>query len=139
MSYDRWKTRAPDMDGPEELSQEQQQADFEDEMQQKMTRDQIDAIPRVEARQLLARVPAGPRYDDRVLLAVEQAMNLEWWRGYHAPKTIELADAGKLHDKLIRSYLLTINKGGPTESDLSAEEVDLILLALTRLAAPSPS
>ena len=51
-----------------------------------MEREQIDAIPRVGARQLLARVPAGPGYDDRVLLAVEQAMNLEWWRGYHAGK-----------------------------------------------------
>jgi hypothetical protein len=29
-------------------------------------------------------VPAGRNYDDRVLLAVEQALNLEWWRGYHA-------------------------------------------------------
>lgn len=47
-----------------------------------MTKEQIDAIPRVEARQLLARVPAGHGYDDRVLLAVEQAMNMEWWRGY---------------------------------------------------------
>jgi len=53
-----------------------------------MLKEQIDAIPRVEARQLLARIPAGDgRYDDRVLLAVEQAMNLEWWRGYYAAKT----------------------------------------------------
>ena len=51
-----------------------------------MTKEQIDAIPRVEARQLLARIPAGRGYDDRVLLAVEVAMNLEWWRGYHAPR-----------------------------------------------------
>lgn len=49
-----------------------------------MTKEQLDAIPRVEARALLARIPAGPGYDDRVLLAVEQVMNLEWWRGYHA-------------------------------------------------------
>jgi hypothetical protein len=49
-----------------------------------MTREQIDAIPRKEARELLASVPAGRNYDDRVLLAVEQALNLEWWRGYHA-------------------------------------------------------
>jgi hypothetical protein len=49
-----------------------------------MTKEQIDAIPRKEARSLLASIPAGSGYDDRVLLAVEQAMNLEWWRGYHA-------------------------------------------------------
>lgn len=55
-----------------------------------MTKEQIDAIQRVEARQLLARIPAGPGYDDRVLLAVEQAMNLEWWRGYHAAQSSPL-------------------------------------------------
>lgn len=49
-----------------------------------MKKEQLDAIPRVEARQLLARIPAGNGYDDRVLVAVEQAMNLEWWRGYYA-------------------------------------------------------
>lgn len=55
-----------------------------------MTKEQIDAAQRVEARQLLARIPAGPGYDDRVLLAVEQAMNLEWWRGYHAAQSSPL-------------------------------------------------
>lgn len=49
-------------------------------------KEQIDAIPRVEARQLLASIPGGRGYDDRVLIAVEQAMNLEWWRGYYAAK-----------------------------------------------------
>lgn len=49
-----------------------------------MTKEQIDAVPRVEARQLLARIPMGRGYEDRILLAVEQAMNLEWWRGYRA-------------------------------------------------------
>lgn len=49
-----------------------------------MTKEQIDAIPRKKARELLASIPGGRGYDDRVLLAVEQAMNLEWWRGYHA-------------------------------------------------------
>jgi len=51
-----------------------------------MTKEQLEAIPRLDARQLLARIPASPGYDDRVLLAVEQAMNLEWWRGYHAAR-----------------------------------------------------
>jgi hypothetical protein len=49
-----------------------------------MTKEQLEAIPRVDARQLLARIPAGQGYDDRVLVAVEQAMNLEWWRGFYA-------------------------------------------------------
>jgi hypothetical protein len=51
-----------------------------------LTKDEIEAIPRVEANKLLARIPAGRGYDDRVLLAVEQAMNLEWWRGYWSAK-----------------------------------------------------
>lgn len=33
MSYDRWKTQAPDMDGPEQPSPEQERADYEDELQ----------------------------------------------------------------------------------------------------------
>jgi hypothetical protein len=49
-----------------------------------MTKEEIDAISRKTARQVMASVPAGRGYDDRLLLAVEQAMNLEWWRGYHA-------------------------------------------------------
>ena len=52
-----------------------------------MDKKEIDAIPRIEARQLLARIPAGRGYDNRVLLAVEQAMNLEWWRGYWSAKS----------------------------------------------------
>ena len=46
-----------------------------------MTKDQLDQISRVEARQLIARIPAGLKYEDRVILAVEVAMNQEWWRG----------------------------------------------------------
>ena len=53
--------------------------------------------------------------------------------------TIRVSAATILHDKLIRSYLFTLNRDGPTESDLSAGEVDLILAALKRFAAPSPS
>ena len=52
-----------------------------------MTKEEIDAIPRKEARQLLAQIPLGRGFDDRLLLAVEQAMSLEWWRGYHAAHT----------------------------------------------------
>lgn len=36
MTYDAWKTRAPEWDGPEEPSYEQQKADYEDELQQKL-------------------------------------------------------------------------------------------------------
>jgi len=48
-----------------------------------MTRDQLDATPQQTAQQVLVSVPGGPGYDARVLVAVEQAMNLEWWRGYY--------------------------------------------------------
>ena len=84
--YDSWKARNPDegLESPDEPTAEQQRADYEDSQQ--MTKEQIDAIPRKEARQLLAQIPAGQGYDDRVLLAVEQAMNLEWWRGFYAGK-----------------------------------------------------
>lgn len=51
-----------------------------------MTEDQVDAIPRKDARQWLAQIPAGQGYDDRVLFVLEQAMNLEWWRGFYAGK-----------------------------------------------------
>lgn len=49
-----------------------------------MTEDQIKAIPRRTAEQVLVAVPGGPGYEHRVLLAVEIAMNEEWWRGYWA-------------------------------------------------------
>ena len=52
-----------------------------------MTKEQIDAIPRIEAETLLAQIPGGRGYDWRVTMAVERAMNLEWWRGYWSAKT----------------------------------------------------
>lgn len=57
-----------------------------------MLREEIDAIPRKEARELLASIPGGRGYDDRLLLAVEQAMNLEWWRGFYAASTVTSTD-----------------------------------------------
>jgi hypothetical protein len=48
-----------------------------------MTRAQLSAIPRKTAAEILAAIPGGPGYDDRVLLAMEEAMNLEWWRGFY--------------------------------------------------------
>lgn len=58
-----------------------------------MTEEQLAALPRRTAGEILAAIPGGPGYDDRVLLAVEGAMNLEWWRGYYAGKGIEADDA----------------------------------------------
>ncbi|WP_448043784.1 hypothetical protein [Bradyrhizobium liaoningense] len=46
----------------------------------------------------------------------------------------QFENAVKLRETLIRSYLFTLNKDGPTERDLSIEEVDLVLLALTSLS-----
>ena len=51
-----------------------------------MTLDDLQKYPRKTARELLASVAAGRGYDDRLLIAVECAMNLEWWRGYNAAK-----------------------------------------------------
>ena len=65
-----------------------------------MTKEQIDKIPRKKARELLASIPAGRGYDDRVLLAVEEVMNLEWWRGYHAAYAVGLLAAGKEIERL---------------------------------------
>jgi hypothetical protein len=60
-----------------------------------MTKDEVDAIPRVTASQLMAQIPAGRGYDDRVDLAVEQALNLEWWRGYHAALATSVTKDGR--------------------------------------------
>lgn len=49
-----------------------------------MTRDELAKIPRLTADQVLAGVPGGVGYEHRVLLAVECAMNIEWWRGFYA-------------------------------------------------------
>lgn len=49
-----------------------------------MTREDLSKIPRVEAAEMLVNIPAGPGYEHRVLLAVESAMNIEWWRGHYA-------------------------------------------------------
>lgn len=49
-----------------------------------MTREELSAIPRKTAREILASIPGGRGYDDRVMVAIECAMNTEWWRGFHA-------------------------------------------------------
>ena len=58
-----------------------------------MTKDEVYAIPWKEAQSLLASIPGGRGYDDRVLLAVEQALNLAWWRGYYAGNDAALKTA----------------------------------------------
>jgi hypothetical protein len=49
-----------------------------------MTREQIAAIPRLTVDEMLAAIPAGPGYHDRQLAALESALNVQWWRGYHS-------------------------------------------------------
>lgn len=49
-----------------------------------MTREQLRAIARRDASGVIASVPGGTGYDTRVVMAVEIAMNQEWWRGYYA-------------------------------------------------------
>ena len=44
-----------------------------------MTREQLNRTVRKQAAELLANVP-----DNQVRIAVEKAMNQEWWRGYYA-------------------------------------------------------
>jgi len=56
-----------------------------------MDKEALYAIPRKTAKQLLTDIPSGgvcwgsrPGYETRVEIAVEGAMNTEWWRGYYA-------------------------------------------------------
>lgn len=49
-----------------------------------MTRAQLRAAARRDASGVIASVPGGAGYDNRVVMAVELAMNQEWWRGYYA-------------------------------------------------------
>lgn len=49
-----------------------------------MTREQVTKIERKTASRVLATIPAGRNWDDRLICAVESAMNIEWWRGYYA-------------------------------------------------------
>lgn len=46
-----------------------------------MTKEQIDAIKRKEAREIVE----GPTRLG-LIVEVEQHLNLEWWRGYHTAK-----------------------------------------------------
>lgn len=64
-----------------------------------MTRNELDKIPRKTAVALLAGIPAGPGYDKRVDVAVEVAMNVEWWRGYYAGKSDAFEAARKVAEE----------------------------------------
>jgi hypothetical protein len=55
-----------------------------------MTEEQLDKIKRRAADQVLIDVPGGVGYEQRVLIAVEAAMNEEWWRGYYAGRKRQL-------------------------------------------------
>lgn len=51
-----------------------------------MTPDELAAIPRKDAREIIE----GPPHPLGLVLAVEQELNLEWWRGYHAARRRDL-------------------------------------------------
>jgi hypothetical protein len=59
-----------------------------------MTAEELKQYPRKTAQQLLVELPGGRDYEKRTEIAVECALNLEWWRGYHAAKA-ELASPGQ--------------------------------------------
>jgi hypothetical protein len=65
-----------------------------------LNKDEIDRIPRKTAEEVLSGVPPGPGVEQRTKLAVEVAMNLEWWRGYHAALAEVLA-ARKHEEEII--------------------------------------
>lgn len=48
------------------------------------TREQIAALPRRSAREIVALVAGGLGYHERLTIAIEEAINQEWWRGYFA-------------------------------------------------------
>jgi hypothetical protein len=49
-----------------------------------MNEEELTKMPRQTARDILTAIPGGPGYEARVELALEVAMNTEWWRGYYA-------------------------------------------------------
>lgn len=52
-----------------------------------MTEEELAAIPRRRAAEILASIPATDVYSlGRLLLAIETEMHAEWCRGYYAGK-----------------------------------------------------
>lgn len=45
-------------------------------------------VPRRTAEQIVASVPLGRGVEERIILAIEVAMNEEWWRGYYAGRGV---------------------------------------------------
>ncbi len=48
-------------------------------------------MPLRTAQEILNAIPGGPGYEARVELALEVAMNTEWWRGFYAPRDTVIA------------------------------------------------
>ena len=59
-----------------------------------MTQEQLDAIQRMSASELLGELPDGPQ-KRRLLLTLESALNIEWWRGYRA-RTQQEVEEGRV-------------------------------------------
>lgn len=53
-----------------------------------MTPQHLAQTQRRTAEQVMASVPLGPGVEQRTRLAVEIAMNEEWWRGYYAGRGV---------------------------------------------------
>lgn len=51
-----------------------------------MTEQELEKIKRKSAREWLISIPLGHGVDERQEVAIECAMNEEWWRGFHAGK-----------------------------------------------------
>lgn len=49
-----------------------------------MTPQTLATIRRKTATEVIESVPLGPGVSHRINIAVEVAMNEEWWRGYYA-------------------------------------------------------
>lgn len=67
-----------------------------------MTKDELAKYPRKTPAQLLAEVPDGLGRERSLEVVFESAMNLEWWRGYHAGKS-EQAERGGMSGDDVRS------------------------------------
>ena len=56
-----------------------------------MTRAQLAQCANETAADLFARVPMGKGYYERIEVAVETALNVQWWRGYYAAVDLALS------------------------------------------------
>ena len=49
-----------------------------------MNEEELTKMPKQTARDILNAIPGGRGYETRVEIALEVAMNTEWWRGFWA-------------------------------------------------------